>query len=46
MFIKKNGDETTEVARVNAKTENGTFVKFTYKNIQEYVPIVIGNERC
>ncbi len=26
-------DETTEVARVKAKTENGTFVKFTYKNI-------------
>lgn len=25
-------DETTEVARVKAKTENGTFVKFTYKN--------------
>ena len=26
-------DETTEVARVKAKTENGTFVKCTYKNI-------------
>ena len=26
-------DETTEVARVKAKNENGTFVKFTYKNL-------------
>ena len=26
-------DETTEVARVKAKTENGTLVKFTYKNL-------------
>lgn len=26
-------NETTEVARVKAKIEDGTFVKFTYKNI-------------
>ena len=26
-------DETEEIARVKAKTENGTFVKFTYKNL-------------
>ena len=26
-------DETEEIARDKAKTENGTFVKFTYKNL-------------
>ena len=26
-------DETSEFGRVKAKTENGTFVKFTYKNL-------------
>ena len=32
-IISLEVDETTEIARVNVKIEDGSFVKLTYKNI-------------